>query len=84
MTASAAERIRILIDSASKQSTARGLKLDLNAVYVTVLVRCGICREDATQLLADNDQDPISRILHFAGDSHNFAVLAVEEALAAA
>ncbi|HLO79285.1 MAG TPA: hypothetical protein VK196_22745 [Magnetospirillum sp.] len=84
MTASAAERIRTLIDVASKKSSASGRTLDLAQVYVTVLVRCGICREDATQLVADNDQDPISRILHFAGDSHNFAVLAVEEALAAA
>lgn len=84
MPASAAERIRALIATASKQPTASGRNLDLNEVYVSVLVRCGICREDATRLLADNDQDPIARILHFAGDSHNFAVLAVEEALAAA
>lgn len=84
MTASAAERIRALIDTAHRESTASGRALDLHSVYVRVLVRCGVCREDATQLLADNDQDPISRILHFAGDSHNFAILAVEEALAAA
>lgn len=84
MPASAAERIRTLIDTARKSPTASGRALDLNEIYLSVLVRCGICREDATQLLADNDQDPIARILHFAGDSHNFAVLAVEEALAAA
>ncbi|MGE5514488.1 MAG: hypothetical protein ACM31D_01575 [Bacteroidota bacterium] len=84
MSASAAERIRALIDSAHRQSAADGRALDLNAVYLTVLMRCGICREDASRLLADNDQDPIRSILHFAGDAHNFAVLAVQEALAAA
>lgn len=84
MSTSAAERIRSLIDAAHRQSAADGRNLDLNAIYVTVLVRCGICHEDAARLLADNDQDPIRSILHFAGDAHNFAVLAVEEALAAA
>lgn len=84
MTASAAERIRSLIDAARRQSSAAGRPLDLDALYVAVLVRCGICHEDAARLVADNDQDPIRSILHFAGDSHNFAVLAVEEALAAA
>lgn len=84
MPHSAADRIRTLIDAASRKSAATGRALDLHSVYVSVLVRCGVCREDAAQLLADNHQDPISRILHFAGDSHNFAVLAVEEVLAAA
>lgn len=84
MTSFAADRIRALIASATHQSAAAGRELDLNAVYVTVLVRCGICHEDATRLVADNDQDPIRSILHFAGDAHNFAILAVEEALAAA
>lgn len=84
MSASAAERIRALIDTAHHQSTANGRPLDLTAVYLAVLVRCGIGREDATRLLADNDQDPVRSILHFAGDAHNFAILAVEEALAAA
>lgn len=84
MTSSAADRIRTMIDAATRQSAATGRALDLGAVYVSVLVRCGICREDATRLVAENDQDPIGRILHFAGDSHNFAILAVEEALAAA
>ncbi len=84
MPAATAERIRALIDAASRQSAASGRSFDLHSVYVTVLVRCGVCRDEATKLLADNDQDPISHILHFAGQSHNFAVLAVEEALAAA
>ncbi|MGE5478085.1 MAG: hypothetical protein ACM3Q1_15615 [Bacteroidales bacterium] len=80
----AAERIRALIDTASRQSAATGNQLDLNAIYASVLVRCGICPEDAHRLIADNDQDPIGAILHFAGDAHNFAILAVQEALAAA
>lgn len=84
MPLSPAERIRALIDAATRQSVAAGRPLDLHTVYVTALVRCGICREDATRLVADNDQDPIRSILHFAGDAHNFAILAVEEALAAA
>lgn len=84
MTSFAADRIRTMIASATRQSAASGRELDLNSIYVTVLVRCGICREDAARLVADNDQDPISSILHFAGDAHNFAILAVEEALAAA
>lgn len=84
MTTFAADRIRAMIDAASRQSAAAGRAFDLNAVYVTVLVRCGICREDAVRLVADNDQDPVRSILHFAGDAHNFAILAVEEALAAA
>lgn len=84
MTTFAADRIRAMIDSAAHQSASAGRVLDLNAVYVSVLVRCGICREDAARLVADNGQDPVRSILHFAGDAHNFAVLAVEEALAAA
>ena len=79
MPASAAERIRSLIAAAS---SAR--PLDVTEIYVRALMRCGIGREEATQLVAANDEDPVLRILHFAGDSHNFAVLAVEEALAAA
>lgn len=84
MPTAAAERIRILIDTARRDAVALGRQLDTAAVYVTVLVRCGICHEDAERLVADNSQDPVSSILHFAGDAHNFAVLAVEEALAAA
>lgn len=84
MPAATAERIRALIDAASRQSAAEGRALDLRNVYVNVLIRCGVGRDDACQIIADNDQDPVARILHFAGDSHNFAVLAVEEALAAA
>lgn len=84
MPAVTAERIRAMIEAASRSSAASGRALDLHSVYVNALVRCGVCREDASRLVADNDQDPISRILHFAGESHNFAVLAVEEALAAA
>lgn len=84
MPLSPAERIRALIDAATRQSAATGRSLDLHTVYVTALVRCGICHEDAARLVADNDQDPIRSILHFAGDAHNFAILAVEEALAAA
>lgn len=81
MPNSAAERIHAMI--AAARSTAKG-ELDVNEVYVKALVRCGIGREEATELLASNGQDPVARILHFAGDSHNFAVLAIEEALAAA
>ena len=81
MPTSAAERIHAMI--ASARSTTSG-ELDVHEIYVKALVRCGIGREEATELLASNDQDPVSRILHFAGDSHNFAVLAIEEALAAA
>lgn len=84
MPAATAERIRALIDAASRQSAAEGRALDLHNVYVNVLVRCGVGRDDASQIIADNDRDPVAHILHFAGDSHNFAVLAVEEALAAA
>lgn len=84
MSTSAAERIRAMIAAAHRDSAAAGRELDVNAIYVSVLVRCGICHEDATRLVADNDQDPVFSILHFAGDAHNFAVLAVEEALAAA
>lgn len=80
----AAERIRALIEHASRQSAAEGRELNLRDVYVNALVRCGVGRDDAHRMLADNDQDPIARILHFAGDSHNFAILAIEEALAAA
>lgn len=84
MTSYAATRIRALIDAATRKSADTGRMLDVNAVYVSVLIRCGICREDAARLIADNDQDPVGSILHFAGDAHNFAILAVEEALAAA
>jgi len=79
MPASAAERIRALIAAASSARV-----VDVNEIYVRALVRCGISRDEASQLVAANDQDPVLRILHFAGDSHNFAVLAIEEALAAA
>lgn len=82
MPISAAERIRSMI--AVARSTASGGELDVHEIYVKALVRCGVGREEATELLASNDQDPVSRILHFAGESHNFAVLAIEEALAAA
>ncbi|MBC7906791.1 MAG: hypothetical protein H7Y60_08605 [Rhodospirillaceae bacterium] len=81
MPDSAADRIRAMI--AAARSTAKG-ELDMHEIYVKALVRCGIGREEATELLASNDQDPVARILHFAGDSHNFAILAIEEALAAA
>lgn len=84
MPTAVAERIRTLIANAHRESTAAGRSLDLSAVYVSVLVRCGICQEDAVRLVADKHQDPVFSILHFAGDAHNFAVLAVEEALAAA
>jgi hypothetical protein len=79
MPASAAERIRALIAAASSARV-----VDVNEIYVRALVRCGISRDEASQLVAANDLDPVLRILHFAGDSHNFAVLAIEEALAAA
>lgn len=84
MSDTAAQRIHSLIAAARNSVTASGRELDLTEVYVKALVRCGIGREEAAQLLTSNDQDPVSRILHFAGESHNFAVLAIEEALAAA
>lgn len=84
MSASAAERIRTMIAAARSSSIASGGELDVQEIYIKALIRCGIGREEAAELLASNDQDPVSRILHFAGESHNFAVLAVEEALAAA
>jgi hypothetical protein len=84
MSQSSAQRIHSLIESARSRSSAQGRELDVAGIFITVLVRCGICREDATRLVADNDRDPVASILHYAGDSHNFAVLAVEEALAAA
>ena len=80
MPASAAERIRALIANAA----ASGCAFDINEVYVKALIRCGVGREEAVELVAANDQDPVLRILHYAGESHNFAVLAVEEALTAA
>lgn len=84
MSAHAAERIRSLIEAARNLSNAAGRDLDMNEVYVKALTRCGISRDEAVTLLADNDQDPVTRILHFAGESHNYAILAIEEALAAA
>lgn len=84
MTASVADRIRTLIEAARTASSAAGREFNAHEVYVKALVRCGIGREEAAQLLADKALDPVSRILHFAGESHNFAVLAVEEALNAA
>jgi hypothetical protein len=79
-----AQRIRHLIETAHKQCAEAGRPLDLAAVYSNVLVRCGVCREDAIRVASDDSQDPIAAILFFAGDAHNFAILAVEEALAAA
>lgn len=84
MPNSAAERIHTMIATARSSSTASGGELDVHEIYIKALIRCGIGREEAAELLACNDQDPVSRILHFAGESHNFAVLAIEEALAAA
>lgn len=84
MPASPADRIRSLIESALNSSRATGRELDLHEIYVRALTRCGIGRAEALTLLADTAQDPVARILHFAGESHNYAVLAVEEALAAA
>lgn len=80
---SPADRIRTLIDSARHSATTAGRELDLHQVYLRALVRCGIGHAEASAMLAAG-HDPVGRILHFAGDSHNFAVLAVEEALKAA
>lgn len=79
-----ADRIRAMIDNARSLAAGSGRDLDMNGVYLRALVRCGIGRAEAARLLAEPGHDPIARILHFAGDSHNFAVLAVEEALEAA
>lgn len=84
VSSSAALRIQSLIDGARHSASASGRNFDLNGIYVRALVRCGISAEEARQMLSDPANDPVSRILHFAGDSHNFAILAVEEALAAA
>ncbi len=84
MPASAADRIRSLIDGALSSSRAAGRDLDLHEIYLKALTRCGLGHAEALALLAEQGQDPVARILHFAGDSHNYAVLAVEEALAAA
>ncbi|MCR6632337.1 MAG: hypothetical protein NVV74_21085 [Magnetospirillum sp.] len=83
MTNVTAQRIRTLIETACGQFSSAGRILDVAAVYVNALVRCGVCHEDASRLIADSGQDPVTSILFFAGDAHNFAVLAVEEALAA-
>jgi hypothetical protein len=80
---SPAERIRALIDNARHSAAAAGRHIDLNQVYVRALIRCGIGHAEASAVLAAG-HDPVGRILHFAGDTHNFAILAVEEALAAA
>lgn len=79
-----AERIRAMIDNARSLAAGSGRDLDLDAVYVRALVRCGLSRADAAQVVAEPGQDPVARILHFGGESHNFAVLAIEEALEAA
>jgi hypothetical protein len=84
MSLSTAERIHALIDGARHSATNAGKHLDVHEIYVRVLVRCGLSHADAHQMIADPANDPVGRILHFAGASHNFAVLAVEEALAAA
>lgn len=84
LSSSAALRIQSLIDGARHAATSAGRHFDLDDIYVRALVRCGISAEEARQVLSDPANDPVGRILHFAGDSHNFAVLAVEEALAAA
>ncbi|MBR9971538.1 hypothetical protein [Magnetospirillum sulfuroxidans] len=84
MSSSVAERIQALIDGARHSATNSGQPFDLQKIYVSALVRCGISHEEALSLIADPANDPVGRILHFAGDSHNFAILAVEEALAAA
>lgn len=77
------ERIRALIETARSAAAAAGRDFDPNTIYVRALMRCGIGRAEATDLLATGS-DPVRHILHFAGDTHNFAVLAVEEAVAAA
>lgn len=84
LSSSTALRIQSLIDGARHAAVSTGRHFDLDAIYVRALVRCGISAEEARQVLADPANDPVGRILHFAGESHNFAVLAVEEALAAA
>ncbi|CAA7613513.1 hypothetical protein [Magnetospirillum sp. UT-4] len=83
-TRNPAERIRALIEGALSSAASRGCSIDVNEIYVRALTRCGVCNDEARALLALPGDDPVTRILHFAGDSHNFAVLAVEEALAAA
>lgn len=80
---SPAERIRALIDNACHLAAKAGRDIDLHQVYVRALIRCGIGQAEASAVLAAG-HDPVGRILHFAGDTHNFAFLAVEEALAAA
>lgn len=81
-TSSPADRIRTMIESARSAACTAGRDFDLHHVYVRALVRCGLGRHEAVDLAGH--QDPVGRILHFAGTSHNFAILAVEEALAEA
>lgn len=80
----AAQRIQTLIDGARHSATSNGRSFDEVEVYVHALVRCGLGQAEARQLATDPANDPVGRILHYAGSSHNFAILAVEEALAAA
>ena len=61
MPAATAERIRALIDAASRQCAAEGRALDLHNVYVNVLVRCGVGRDDAARLVAHRG------VLHVGG-----------------
>lgn len=81
---STALRIASLIEGARHAAHISGRHLDIDEVYVRALVRCGLGADEARQMIADPANDPVGRILHFAGSSHNFAILAVEEALAAA
>ncbi len=78
-----AERIIAQIESAKGSAERQGQTMDLHDLYVRILVRCGLCSDEAAKLVKSGE-DPVRNILHYAGESHNFAMLAVEEALAEA
>ncbi|MGE5546768.1 MAG: hypothetical protein ACM33T_07720 [Solirubrobacterales bacterium] len=73
--ASLIARIRTLIDRAHG---------DRREIVLAILARCGLGREAALEALAHPGTDPVGVILQYAGEEHGFALLAVEEALAAA
>lgn len=82
LTHAAAERIHALIDAARAAARAKGHDFDVGDILARALIRCGLGEAEARA--AAVDIDPVARLLHFAGSSHNLAVLAVEEALEAA
>lgn len=83
-SSSARDRIRALIESARAQARQDGRDLDLDLAFRMALARCGVGSTLAAELLSDPDRDRLKDLLHFAGESHGLAALAMEEALKAA